>query len=210
MSEENRSATPERDGDTEQKILAAAHAVFLRGGAHGARMQEIADEAGVNKALLHYYFRSKERLAEAVFRRAAGQLFPRLFGILASPLALEAKVEAFVDAEMEFLAAHPYLPGYVLSEANFNPELIRRVLTGGPRPPLDALQAQLDAEAAAGRIRPIGAEQFLVNLISLIVFPFVARPMVQILFPMDDAGFRAFVDERRASLASFILNALRP
>ena len=68
------STAPTRDGDTEQRILYAAHVVFLHRGTAGARMQDIASQAGVNQALLHYYFRSKDRLSEAVFRRAAAQL----------------------------------------------------------------------------------------------------------------------------------------
>jgi TetR/AcrR family transcriptional regulator len=77
--------------DTEQRILDAAHRVFVRLGTAGARTQEIAKEAGVNSALLHYYFRTKERLAEAVFRRAAGKLMPTVIGILASNLDIETK-----------------------------------------------------------------------------------------------------------------------
>src|SRR2546426_10751847 len=67
---------PERDRDTERRILDAAHAVFVRRGTAGARMQEIAAEAGVNQALLHYYFRSKEQLAQAAFSSAASQFMP--------------------------------------------------------------------------------------------------------------------------------------
>src|SRR5579872_6639447 len=81
-----------RDGQTETRILDAAHRVFVRSGTAGARTQEIAREAGVNSALLHYYFRTKERLAEAVFRRAASQLMPAVIRILASDLSLEDKV----------------------------------------------------------------------------------------------------------------------
>jgi TetR/AcrR family transcriptional regulator len=209
MSEASQTSPPGPDADTEERILAAAHAVFVRRGTHGARMQEIADEAGVNKALLHYYFRSKERLAEAVFARAAGQLLPRVFPILGSDAPLEAKIAEFVEAEMEFVTAHPYLPGYVLGEASFNPEMIRRVLAGR-RPPLERLQAQLDAEARAGRMRPIAAEQLMVNLVALLFFPFIARPVLGIILGMDDAAFRAFLDERRRYLAGFVLNALRP
>ena len=79
---------PGRDRDTEERILAAAHAVFLRHGAHGARMQDIADEAGVNKALLHYYFRSKDRLAEEVFRRTFAGIIPVVMHVLGSELPL--------------------------------------------------------------------------------------------------------------------------
>src|SRR5687768_18539732 len=87
-----KKVKPAEDTDAEQRILDAAHAVFLRRGTAGARMQEIADEAGVNKALLHYYFRSKDRLAEAVFGRILRGMFPPLVAILGSELEIDEKV----------------------------------------------------------------------------------------------------------------------
>src|SRR5260370_9763850 len=95
-----KSSSQSRDRDTERRILDAAHAVFVRSGTAGARTQEIAREAGVNSALLHYYFRSKARLAEAVFSRAASQLFPAVLRILASDAELEEKVEQVVEGEL--------------------------------------------------------------------------------------------------------------
>src|SRR3954454_19195781 len=92
-----------RDGDTEQRILEAAHAVFVRRGTAGARMQEIAAEAGANQALLHYYFRTKDRLAQAAFERAASQLLPAVIAVLASDLALDAKVTRVVEIELDHL-----------------------------------------------------------------------------------------------------------
>ena len=198
------------DGDTEQRILNAAHRVFLRRGTQGARMQEVADEAGVNKALLHYYFRSKERLAEAVFERAVGDLFPRLMGLLGSSLPIEAKVEAIVHAETDFLAEHPYLPGYIISELTFDPERIRKIVSSRGRVPVASLQAQIDERVAAGELRPIRVEQFVVNLVSLIVFPFAARPLIETLLGLEGDRFASFRAERRATLAAFFLNALRP
>src|SRR6185312_14461379 len=94
---------PAADADTERRILDAAHAVFLRRGTAGARMQEIADEAGVNKALLHYYFRSKDRLAEAVFQRVAGTLFPPVLAVMASDAEIEDKVRRVIAIELEEL-----------------------------------------------------------------------------------------------------------
>src|SRR6187431_2668000 len=99
-----------RDVDTEQRILDAAHTVFVRTGTAGARMQEIARAAGVNSALLHYYFRSKQRLAEAVFHRAAAQLLPAVVGVLVSERPLSDKVKAIVEIELDRLSRTPYLP----------------------------------------------------------------------------------------------------
>jgi AcrR family transcriptional regulator len=198
------------DGETQQRILNAAHRVFLRRGTHGARMQEVADEAGVNKALLHYYFRSKDRLAEAVFEGAVGDFFPRLMGLLGSDLPIEAKVEAVIHAETDFLAERPYLPGYLISELTFDPERIRRFVGSRASVPVATLKAQLDQRVAEGTLRPIRAEQFIVNLISLIVFPFAARPLIETLLDLEGDRFASFRNERRATLAAFFLNALRP
>src|SRR5688500_20320177 len=97
----SKRSAAERDGYTEQRILDAAHAVFMRTGTAGARMQESAREAGVNSALLHYYFRSKDRLAEAVFHRAAAQRFPAVVGVPASARSLPDKVRAIVEIELD-------------------------------------------------------------------------------------------------------------
>src|SRR5437667_816259 len=85
------------DRDTEQRILDAAHTVFVRRGSAGARMQEIAAEAGVNQALLHYYFRNKEQLAQAAFERAAKGFMPAVVEVIASAGDLEEKVQRVID-----------------------------------------------------------------------------------------------------------------
>lgn len=209
---------PDRDLDTESRILDAAHTVFLLRGTAGARMADIAREAGVNQALLHYYFRSKERLAEAVFGRAAVRLLPPVVAILASDLDLESKVERVVAHELEQLAATPHLPAYILAELNHHPERsgqLMRTLTGldpsRVRPDVFVvLGRQITERVRAGTMRPIGVEQFAVNLIALCVFPFAARPMLMTLAGWDAAGFSAFIEERKRTLPAFFLNALRP
>src|ERR1700712_4468145 len=89
-------ASGDRDGETEQRILDAARTVFIRRGTAGARMQEIAAEAGVNQALLHYYFRSKERLSTAVFQQVARGIFPALAATLGSEQPLDTKIEQLI------------------------------------------------------------------------------------------------------------------
>ena len=210
------SATP--DGDTENRILEAAQEVFIRRGTAGARMQEIAKEAGVNQALLHYYFRTKERLSEAIFLQIAKRIFPRLAGILGSDSPLDEKIEQVVNTYLTNLSRAPYLPGYLLSELHHHPERIPKLLesvTGAPpgemlSPILVTLKAQIDAEVAAGRMRPIEPEQFAVNLISLCIFPFAARPMLRVIFGMDDAAFEKFIERRKTDLPVFFRAALRP
>src|SRR4051812_33180491 len=111
-----------KDRDTEQRILDAAHAVFVRRGTAGARMQEIAAEAGVNQALLHYYFRNKEQLAQAAFERAARGFMPAVVQVIASDGELDDKVRRIVGIELEHLSRAPYLPGYIIGEVTYRPE----------------------------------------------------------------------------------------
>jgi len=206
------------DADTEQRILDAAHRVFLRRGSAGARTQEIADEAGVNKALLHYYFRTKERLAAAVFGRAASKLMPPVIASLASNDELETKVERVIEIELDVLLRHPYLPGYIIAELTHNPARAKQLiasLTGvaidelAPRL-LTTLDKQIRARVRAGRLRSIAADQFILNLLSLCIFPFAARPMVQAVLHLDDAAFERLIARRKRDLPAFFLQALRP
>ena len=210
-------APPDRDGDTEQRILQAARSVFVRRGTSGARMQEIAAEAGVNQALLHYYFRSKQRLAEAIFREAAGRLIPAVLRLLGSDAPLEQKVEGFVHLYIDTVRERPFLPGYILAELHQHPERVRGLQEAiGLQPAMVAktmlakLRTQLEEGAKSGTLRRIAPEQFVVSLLALTVFPFAARPVLELALGMNDDGFARFLDQRRAELPGFILGALRP
>ena len=206
------------DRETEQRILEAARAVFIRRGSAGARMQEIAAEAGVNQALLHYYFRSKERLSTAVFQQAVSRVFPTVIQVLGGDLALDEKIERTVSLYLEQLAQNPFVPGYILSELHHNPERVAQMMEaaigqapGHVMPPvLEKLGRQIGEAVAAGRMRPISALGFAVNILSLSIFPFAARPMLTIAFQMDDAAFARFIAERKTELIAYIRNAIRP
>lgn len=205
------------DGETRDRILAAARTTFLQRGTSGARMQEIADEAGVNKALLHYYFRSKERLAAAVFRQEARRLLPGVIRLFASEMPLAEKVRRIVDLYVEVLTEAPALPAYLLAEMHYHPDRLRSFVasvTGGePADHIDrareVLRRQIEAGVEAGELHPITPDQLIADVVSLCIFPFAARPMFRIILRGDE-GYRAFLEERRASLADFILRGLRP
>jgi TetR/AcrR family transcriptional regulator len=206
------------DADTETRILDAAHAVFMRRGTAGARMTEIAREAGVNHALVHYYFRSKQRLAEAVFRRAIGQFFPAMIGVLASEAPLEDKVRMVAAAQIDMLLKNRYLPGYLLAELNHYPERAEQLLNtmSGTTPAslrarlFGTLGPQLEEAARSGVLREIRPQEFVLNLVSMVVYPFAARPLVMAIMGMDDATFTAAMEERKKEIPAFFLAALRP
>jgi len=213
-----KTAPAAPDADTEQRILDAAHMVFIRRGTAGARMQDIADEAGVNKALLHYYFRSKSRLADAVFQRVTSVIFLRLSETAGSDAEIEDKVRRIIAIYIEQLSKTPYVPAYVISELNQHPERTRQFFDAvrpagapkGPPPFLLKLGRQIDARVRAGTMRPISAGQFIANIASLCIFPFAARPLISAVFAMDDAAFARFIEERKRELPIYIRNALKP
>jgi AcrR family transcriptional regulator len=202
---------PADDRETRERILDAAHAVFLRKGTANSRTQEIAAEAGVNKALVHYYFGTKAALADATFERALGTLMPRIFGIMADPdRTIEQKVRDIVREQIDFHSARPYLAGYVVSEMHAEPARVAGLFGKRGGPPLDVLRRQLRQAAREGAMRPISAEQFVVNLMALCVFPFALRPALGALFGLESSSWTAFLEERRRLLPAFFLAGLRP
>lgn len=204
--------------DTETRILEAARTVFTRAGTAGARMQDIAREAGVNQALLHYYFRSKQALADRVFREAATTLLAALPGVFRHDGSLEDLFRTFVGTYIDTVRKTPFLPAYMAAEAHHNPERVVQIIASitGADPHekspqlLRSVQALIDARVAAGEMRPIRAEHLMINTMSLLAFPFVARSILGSVYAMDDAAFDRFLDERRDELPRFLLNAVRP
>ena len=214
----NDGAQTRLDADTESRILDAAHAVFMRRGTAGARMTEIAREAGVNHALVHYYFRSKQRLAEAVFRRAIGQFFPIMIGVFTSDASIEEKVKRVAAAQIDMLLRNRYLPAYLIAELNHYPERAEQLLgsIAGTTPSnlrarlFGTLGKQLEEAANAGTLRAITPQAFVLNLVSMVVYPFAARPLVLAIMGQDEATFEAMMERRKTDIPDFFLAALRP
>jgi TetR/AcrR family transcriptional regulator len=199
------------DRETRERILDAAHTVFIRKGTANSRTQEIAAEAGVNKALVHYYFGTKAALADAIFERSMAAIMPRVFGILADEgRTVEQKVRDITREQIDFHSARPYLAGYVVSEMHAEPARVAALFEKRGGPPLDVIRRQLREAAKAGTMRPISAEQFVVNLMGLLVFPFALRPALTVLLNIDPSGWAAFLEERKRLLPDLILAGLRP
>ena len=194
--------------ETEKKILDAAQHVFMQRGFEGARMQQIADEAEVNKSMLHYYYSSKKKLFKKVYREAVARMLPQLLELLNAEIPLERKIPRLVERYITMLREHPRLPGFVLQEINQNPnELIGFIENLGVGKP-EKFMKQISIEQEKGVVRKIPPRQLLVNIVSLCVFPFAARPMVQFILNLKDDEFEDFLDERVQTLSPFILNAI--
>lgn len=196
--------------DTENKILAAARTVFLRKGLDGARMQEIADEAGINKALLHYYFRNKEKLFRAILKMTFTKAFPDVMDIMESGLPVHDKIEAFIRKYTDILRNEPFLPGFMLREIQRDPSGVLLILKeSGMNPSL--VTRQFQKEMDAGNIRCMNPDELMINIISLTVFPFAMAPLAgEMFFRGDTEKYASFLEQRKKSIAEFVWLAITP
>lgn len=193
---------------TEKKILNAARDVFIRKGMDGARMQEIADEAGINKSLLHYYFRSKQKLFEAIFRDAFGLLIPELMKIFKEEGPLQNKIDRVVDRYITVIGDNPFLPQFLIGEINRDPDKFVKILQSSGIDP-EFLQRKIDEEVEAGNINPIRAADLIPNMIGMVVIPFAVRPLFQtIFFKGNNEEYDVYLNERRRTISAFIKKAL--
>jgi TetR/AcrR family transcriptional regulator len=196
--------------ETELKIMDAARAVFIRKGFDGARMQEIADEAQINKAMLHYYFRSKEKLFEEIFDRAFATFVPSLLELTNQQLSIEQKVELMIDSYLDMLTKNPYLPNFILQEINRNrsdwfPEFLRK----RGIVPEQILEPLTESLFQNGNLN-FDPRHLIVNIIAMCVFPFAARPMLKgFLFSQDDQALDDFLTERKTVIKHFAIQALK-
>lgn len=196
---------------TEQQIIDAAKKIFMQKGLAGARMQDIADEAGINKAMLHYYYRSKDKLFDMVFQEAMENLLKRINIIFKGEMPFPEKVAAAVDHYITFLSGNPHLPVFVINEINQNPErIVERFVQAPDFPDIKQFMKEMLIEMEKGTIRKMNPMQLLMNTLSLCIFPFLAKPMLSNVFGMNDQQYAALMEVRKKSVTEFILMSLRP
>ncbi len=197
----NRSET------TEQKIIEAARTVFLRKGMEGARMQEIADEAGINKSLLHYYFRSKEKLFDKVFTDTFGSIVITINDVFENSNSLSDFLEQFVRGYTKALLEKPYIPNFVFNELSQNPERVVNHIasTNFDKSKLFEIIAAEDPK----NVNPFNPVHILVDVLGLCVFPFVAKPVISgFIFEGDENAYNDFINERAQHIIDFVKSAV--
>lgn len=199
----------EKSENAEIEILKAAKEIFQQKGMDGARMQEIADKAKINKALLHYYYRSKQLLFEAVFQNAFALLAPQLNTILNDESDLFQKIIKFTDSYISFVIKHPYLPNFVIQELNKNPDFVQNLRSKENFPTIDKFKLQVTEAIEKGIIKPIEAEQLFINIMSLNVFPFISEPLLMALINTDKKSYDKIIQNRKTDVSAFIINAIK-
>jgi AcrR family transcriptional regulator len=199
MMEENKQGA-------EQRIMDAAAKNFVYKGYSGARMQQIADDAGVNKALLHYYFQSKELLFRQVMEDALSW-FASLSGVVLEKQAgtLKQRLQLLVDRFLQVMLRKPFLPGFIIQEAQQHPELMYPLLENY-RADLFSLQQEINEEASMGRMQAVDARELLVNMFSVCLFPFLAMPLIsQVLYPGGEEALGRLLDQRKKAVDELVL-----
>ena len=199
----------ERKITTEERILESARQIFQTKGLQGARMQEIADNAKINKAMLHYYYRSKELLFEAVFEEAANRIFPKIVELLNTEFPLFEKIEHFVDYYLTTLLENKYMPAFVLNELNQNPERLVKLMSERGIFKQEKFIEQINSAIKDKIIIPIDPRQLITNIISMSIFPFAGRPILMGLFKLDEESYYQFIESRKKEVPKFIINAIK-
>ncbi len=200
-------ASVEKERDTERRILEAAKRVFVQKGMDGAVMQDIADSAQISRTALHYYFRSKKKLFEAVLDDIFGQFLPRLSHIMVQEIPFEEKLEQFVHEYLALLKTNPYIPNFMMNELTKDPQKIIHRFAGEGLLSAHTM-AHIERELKAFEPR-IPIPHFVMNLVSLCVFPFIARPLVTKIFAGGEpARFNQLMSERKRIIVETLLSSI--
>ena len=192
--------------ETEEKIIVSAEKLFYQKGKAGTSMQDIADDAGINRTLLNYYFRSKDQLFEAVFRKALGSFVPNLAALLDTDMAFESYVPAMVETIIDTMLENPQIPIFVLQELSSNPKRMPQIMK---EMGIDPVRTIDNMGANVPSIAGMDPRQVILNLISLCIFPFAAKPVVlDILYNGDEQAYIEAMKERKTLLPQIIKQIL--
>lgn len=196
--------------DTEEKILLVAQKLFRDKGFNGTKTQEIADQAGINKALLHYYFTSKPILFEKVFLLSLEEVFTVLGALLNSKEPILEKIPTLVSSYLEYISKNVNLFVFVISEISQNKELTEKfVKVALSKIDFKEYFSSFKEEVEKGVIKDVDPVQFLINLISLCVFPFLASPIIKSVFTSIDIDQKIFFTNRKETIITTLLAMLK-
>ena len=199
----------QKDASTQDRILQAARKVFIEKGMAGARMQDIANEAGINKALLHYYFTSKDMLFEQIFSNTSKTFIPHVNELLQSDIPLFEKIEHICEDYISMVMRNPFMPLFLINEVNKQSSDFLKRMWGKQKPDLSKFIEQVKQEVKKGAIKPIHPAHLYMNIMSMCVFPFVGKPMMQIMTKLTDKEFNRLMEERKKLVPQLIIDSIK-
>lgn len=193
-----RKDSEKLDTTTEAKIKEAARVVFHKKGYAATRTRDIAEEAQINLALLNYYFRSKEKLFELIMMETLAGFFQRIGMVFNDEKTLlESKVQLFAEKYIDLLSEEPEIPVFILSEIrSHGAEMLEKLPIANSV--LQSVFAQQYEEAVKqGKMRELHPLHFLMNLLGLVVFPFVAAPLLKKIGKLENSQYNQLIQERK-------------
>lgn len=198
---------------TRQRILEAAEIEFLDKGLDAAKTADIANRAGVNHAMLHYYFSTKENLFDDVFFKKI-KFFSRIALLTPdSDTPFLERLEKTIQDHFEILRQNPKLTFFLVRELGSNPERLERMkkkMSAVPKMVIDKFKKEVEEEIRKGNIRKIDPNDLIINILALNAFMFVAKPMVLAVTQVPETGYDDLLEHRKKETAAFIVNSLRP
>ena len=197
----------------EQIILESATELFLKKGFKATSTTEIAKEAGCNQALVHYYYRTKDRLFEAIFQQKIKFFVGALLDIGNEELPFLEKLEKKVLSHFEAIESNPRLPLFFLNELSANPErieTIKEVVGSLPEQAVHQLEIDLNAEILKGAIRPVSVRDLLMTIVSLNIMAFMGAPMFKVMTGISEEEYRKFLSQRKMENVRIVLKSLEP
>lgn len=193
---------------TEERILHVAAKVFTQKGYDATKTRDIAEAAGINVASLHYYYRSKDRLFELVATKALRHFSAIMHKVfLDEIMPFHEKIHFFVEQYTDFFKANPYLPMFIVTESEKNPDKIGEITRYGEKN--EVMERQLNELVEQGVVRPISFANFIQSLVGLTVFPFLSkRLMMREVAHLDEQGYEQLLEERKALVPQILINYL--
>lgn len=195
--------------DTQEKIINSATELFLEKGYDRTSVREIASKAKINISLMNYYFRSKEILFETIINLLIGKLSGSLREILDSDLELNEKITQYVNKYIDMLISNPLLVSFILAVLNRNPEKLTKLKVTDNLYNTETFKNQLKDEYEKGNIRKTDPEQFYINMLSLIAFPFAIKNIINDRNGFSNKEFNDFINARKQIIYETLINYLK-
>jgi Transcriptional regulator len=197
--------------EVKAKILKEAQVLFIKNGYKGTSVRDIAKASGTNVAMVNYYFKSKYNLFEIIFEDALDIFSKRIFETITSDMPIIKLIEQWIHAYYELLFEYPQIAAFILNEVSLNPEgLTQRIKNRNPYSAFSKIEKRIEEEGKKGTIRETPAADFLLNILSMCMFPFMFGNLAMTLMEIPREIYNELIANHEKYVIEFTINALKP
>ena len=202
----------EKDTNKEQLILETAERLFLDKGFAMTSTTEIAKEVGCNQAMVHYYYRTKEKLFQAIFEKKVRLMFSSLFNPIDENISFEERLKNMIESHFEIIKANPKIPFLLFNELTTNPKRLEAIVkeSGLAESVINQFNKELQAEIKKGTIRPISPMDLLLSIVYLNIILFIAKPLLETVLSISEDDYKKLIEKRKQENVLIILRSLKP